>query len=69
MEALRSYETSFLHDPQSVTFQKTEFFIVTAVKPSDLMGIILFPGIISVLNITITIRTSDIEEAALNTRP
>jgi hypothetical protein len=36
MEAIRSSESSVLTEPHSVTFQKTTFFIVTAVKTSNL---------------------------------
>jgi hypothetical protein len=36
MEALSSSETSVLQEPHGVTSQKTPFFIVTAVKTSNL---------------------------------
>jgi hypothetical protein len=36
MEALSSFETSVLKEPRGVTSQKTAFFIVTAVKTSNL---------------------------------
>jgi hypothetical protein len=36
MEAIRSSEMSVLQEPHGVTFQKTAFFIVTAVKTSSL---------------------------------
>jgi hypothetical protein len=36
MEALSSSENRFLQEPYGVTSQKTPFFIVTAVKPSNL---------------------------------
>jgi hypothetical protein len=39
MEATRSSEMSVLHEPHGVTFQKTPFFIVTAVKSSNLTKI------------------------------
>jgi hypothetical protein len=32
----------FLQEPDGVTYQKTPFFIVTAVKTSNLTNIILF---------------------------
>jgi hypothetical protein len=35
-EALSSSETRFLQDPHGLTSQKTPFFIVTAVKTSNL---------------------------------
>jgi hypothetical protein len=35
-EALSSYETRFLQEPRGVTPQETQFFIVTAVKTSNL---------------------------------
>jgi hypothetical protein len=35
-EALGSFETLFLQEPHGVTSQKTPFFIVTAVKTSNL---------------------------------
>jgi hypothetical protein len=35
-EAIRSSETSILKEPHGVTSQKTAFFIVTAVKTSNL---------------------------------
>jgi hypothetical protein len=35
-EALSSYETSLLQEPHGVTSKKTPFFIVTAVKTSNL---------------------------------
>jgi hypothetical protein len=35
-EALSSSETSFLQEPHGVTSQKTQFFVVTAVKTSNL---------------------------------
>jgi hypothetical protein len=35
MEAILSSETSILIDPHGVTSQKTTFFIVTAVKTSN----------------------------------
>jgi hypothetical protein len=35
IEALRSSETSVLQEPHGVSSQKTEFFIVTAVKTSE----------------------------------
>jgi hypothetical protein len=36
MEAINSFETSVLKEPHGVTSQKTSFFIVTAVKTSNL---------------------------------
>jgi hypothetical protein len=36
MEALSSSETSVITEPYGVTFQKTAFFLVTAVKTSNL---------------------------------
>jgi hypothetical protein len=38
MEALLSSEKSVLKEPHGVTSQKTEFFIVTAIKNSNLTG-------------------------------
>jgi hypothetical protein len=37
-EALSSSEMPLLHEPHGVTSQKTPFFIVTAVKTSNLTG-------------------------------
>jgi hypothetical protein len=36
VEAIRSSETRFLEEPHSVTLKKTAFFIVTAVRTSNL---------------------------------
>jgi hypothetical protein len=37
MEAIRSSETSILKEPHGVTSTKTAFFLVTAVKTSNLI--------------------------------
>jgi hypothetical protein len=37
VESVLSSETLFLQEPHGVTSQKTEFFIVTALKPSKFL--------------------------------
>jgi hypothetical protein len=50
MEALSSSETRFLQEPHGVTSQKTAFFIVTAVKTSNLTILIRIRGDIECQN-------------------
>jgi hypothetical protein len=44
MEAQWSSETSVPKEPHGITFQKTAFFIVTAVKTSDLTN--MYDGLV-----------------------